>query len=96
VRIWRALLLIPRKNPDHERFYHHVRKWFLELDDSGVPVREIGLDSEGRPLFGAPDGRNPGFWTDNPEAFEDQLSPISAEEFETFWHAVRIGQHGRT
>ncbi len=94
VRLWRALLFfIPRANPDNEPLYGHVRKWYLELDESGVPVREIGLDSEGRPLFGAPDDRNFGFWTDITERFQqDQFSPISADEFERLWHQVQKGR----
>ena len=84
------LFFKPRPSPDHERFYHLVRKWYIELDDCGVPVREIGLDSEGRPLFRAPDGRNLGFWTDSTEAFQDgPLTPIKAEEFERLWHEVQ-------
>jgi len=94
VRFWRTLLFfIPRASPDHERLYRHVRKWYLELDDSGVPVREIGLDADGQPLFGAPDDRNLGFWTDSDGPFErDKLSPIPAEEFERRWHEVQRGR----
>ena len=98
VRLWRALLFfIPRANPDNEPLYRNVRKWYLELDDDGVPVREIGLDSDGRALFGAPDKRNFGFWTDSTETFErDKLSPILPEEFERLWHEVQRGRDGRT
>jgi len=88
VRLWRTLLFfIPRASPDHEPLYRHVKKWYLELDDSGVPVREIGLDSDARALFGAPDKRNMGFWTDSDKTFQkDELVPISTDEFERLWH----------
>jgi len=91
VRGLRALLFfIPRANPDNEPLYRNVRKWYLELNDSGVPVREIGLDANGRPLFGAPDARNFGFWTDSTEAIQkDQFSPVSPEEFERLWHEIQ-------
>jgi len=97
VRLWRALLFfIPRANPDNEPLYRHVKKWYLELDDSGVPAREIGLDSDGRPLFGAPDERNFGFWTDSTEAFQhDQLSPVSPDEFERLWHEIQAPEARR-
>ena len=97
VRFWRALLFfIPRASPDHEPLYRRVKKWYLELDDSGVPVREIGLDADGQALFGAPDDRNFGFWTDSKEAFQqDQLSPMPAEEFERLWRESQRGRDGR-
>jgi hypothetical protein len=91
VRLWRAVLFfIPRANPDNERLYPQVRKWYLELDDSAVPVREIGVDADGRPLFGAPNGRNFGFWTDSSEPFEkEKLTPVSADEFERLWREIK-------
>ncbi len=97
VRLWRAFLFfIPRASPEHERLYCHVRKWYLELDDSGVPVREIGLDVDGRPLFGAPDDRNFGFWTDSSDSFErDKLTAIPADEFERLWREVQRRRDGR-
>ena len=97
VRLGRALLFfIPSANPDNEPLYRHVKKWYLELDDSGVPVREIGLDSDGRPLFRAPNERNLGFWTDSTEAFQrDQLSPLPPDEFERLWHEIQTAKKRR-
>jgi hypothetical protein len=44
VRLRRALLFfIPRANPDYERLYRHVRKWYLELDDSGCRCERLAL-----------------------------------------------------
>lgn len=80
------LFFIPRGCPDHEKLYRFVKKWLLEIDDAGVPVREIGLNDQGVPLFAAPDDRNVGFWTDSPKTFvKDELEAISAEEFERNW-----------
>jgi hypothetical protein len=95
VRLIRLLLFfIPRASPDHEPLYRFIRKWYLEVDESGVPTREIGLGSEGRALFGAPDGRNVGFWTDSSKTFqEDELIPIAADEFERLWHDIHGGTH---
>jgi hypothetical protein len=85
-----VLFFIPRANPDHEKLYPLVKKWYLELDDSGIPVREIGLNLEGRPVFGAPDKRNFGFWTDSAKAFKkDELGLVSADEFERLWAEIQ-------
>lgn len=87
IRLLRVLFFfIPKANPDNEKLYRFVKKWYLELDDSGIPVREIGVDSNGNPLFGAPDNRNVGFWTDSAEVFQkDRVCPIRAQEFEALW-----------
>jgi hypothetical protein len=90
VRVLRSLLFfIPKANPDNESLYPLVRKWYLELDDSNLPVREIGLGENEVPLFAAPDQRNYGFWTDSSEPVDAEwLQPISAEEFHRVWNAV--------
>lgn len=91
------LFFIPRGSPDHEKLYPLVRKWYLEIDETGDPVREIGLDAEGRPLFGAPDDRNLGFWTDSPKEFQpSELYSMLAEEFEKLWQAVQRGRENCT
>ena len=78
-----ALFFIPRACPDHEPLYPRVRKWYVEVDESGSAHREVGVDSEGRPLFAAPDNRNSGFWTDSPKIFVGgELAPVEASEFE--------------
>ncbi len=94
VRLIRVLLFfIPRANPDNERLYRFVRKWYLELDDSSVPVREIGIGASGEVLFCAPDARNCGFWTDSSQKFsENRLTQISAAEFETMWKQAGNGK----
>lgn len=91
VRLIRLVLFfIPRANPDNEKLYRLVKKWYLELNESGIPVREIGLDSSGEPLFGAPDARNFGFWTDSTQVFQkDQMCPVRPDEFEALWNEVQ-------
>src|SRR3954468_24718302 len=54
VRITRAIVwFLPRASPDHERLYPRVKKWLLEIDEAGLPSREIGLADDGTPLFTA-------------------------------------------
>jgi len=90
VRVLRLLLFfIPKANPGNEKLYPLVKSWYLEVDDSNVPVREIGLGENGEPLFAAPDQRNFGFWTDSREPFDtEHLQPISAEEFLGLWNKL--------
>jgi hypothetical protein len=93
---WRVRLLyillffIPRANPDNEALYPKVATWLLEVDEAGIPKREIGLDSEGQPLFAAPDRRNYGLWTDNPDepVNRSTMRPIDPAYFEGLWKRV--------
>jgi hypothetical protein len=91
VRILRLVLFfIPKANPDNEKLYRYVKKWYLELNDANVPLREIGLGEKGEPLFAAPDQRNYGFWADGSEPVDTEwLQPISADEFQRAWNAVK-------
>lgn len=88
-----ATFCVPRANPDHEPLYPRVRFWVLELDDDGWPQRELGLDAAGRPLFGAPDDRNSGFWPDmaSMQFGRSELDPIPEEAFEALWSAAQAG-----
>ena len=94
VRVLRYILFfIPKANPDNEKLYPVFKTWYLELNDSNIPVRETGLGENGEPLFAAPNERNFGFWTDSSEAFDTKhLQAITAEEFETRWREVQKGK----
>ena len=88
VRLLRAVFFfIPRANPDVENFYPRVKGWALEVADSGMPQREVGLDEDGRPLFATPNDTNTGFWTDMAamEFSRDDLEAMDADEFERLW-----------
>lgn len=95
IRDWRVRLLktlfffVPRANPDIEPLFPRVACWALELDTDGWPVREIGLDCAGAPLFRSPDGRNSGFWPDMArQQFDlEQLEHFSESEFNQLWSA---------
>lgn len=87
-RLLRVLLFfVPRANPDIEKLYPRVREWVLELSDDGWPKREIGLDSDGRPLFSTPNERNTGFWTDMAatQFKPSEVREISSAEFDRLW-----------
>jgi hypothetical protein len=90
VRALRRLLwFLPRANPDHEPLYPRVARWLLEIDEDGQSFREIALDESGVPLFGAPDARNFGFFTDSDATFtRDDLVAADRKEFERLWAIV--------
>jgi hypothetical protein len=95
VRLIKTILFfLPRANPDNERFYPRVKSWALELDESGWPQREIGLDASGTPLFGAPDARNTGFWPDmaRRKFAATELQPMTQEILDALWRRIVV-QH---
>lgn len=81
-----ALWFVPRANPDYQPLFPHVRKWLVEIDESGRAQREVAVSSTGEPLFTAPDDRNLGFWTDSDKTFlKSELTPLAASELEYVW-----------
>ena len=95
VRLIGALLFfVPRANPDNEKLYPQLAKWLIEIDETGVPSREIGLNAEGTPLFGAPNNRNSGFWISmSDETFDkSELELVDQEHFEFLWAKISKSQ----
>ncbi len=84
-------MFIPKANPDFENKIDVVKYWLIECDeDTGIPEREIGLDSEGRVILKIPYEKNYGYWTDNNLLLKDfkehfVVSEISKESFEMSW-----------
>jgi len=84
--VYAILFFIPRANEDNEKLYPKVAKWLLEINENGIPYREIGIDINGNPLFTAPNDRNYGLWTDSDNTFEiKELELSNHEEFESMW-----------
>jgi len=57
---------------------------------TGVPEREIGLDSNRKAIMKMPDNRNYGYWTDNNLRLDDfktlfAAAPIASETFNQYW-----------
>ncbi len=83
--------VLPAANPDFDALIPQVRHWWLEVDEAGVPQREIGFDSTGGVLFVAPVGDNGGFWTDSEKRFlvsDNEL--VTAEAFENIWREFMV------
>ncbi|WP_457424012.1 hypothetical protein [Roseateles sp. P5_E7] len=90
VPIWfRALKrVVPVANPDIESLFPQVRCWWLEVDDAGVPQREVGLDATGTVVVAAPVDENMGFWTDSSMTFPpSEQNTVSLDDFESAWRA---------
>ena len=81
-----TLWLMPLSNPDHEPLYPKVRKWLLEIDETGQTCREVALGEGDALLFAAPVDGNVGFWTDSDYRFsDDELEPVDRDAFEQYW-----------
>jgi hypothetical protein len=88
------LFFIPKANPEHEYLYPHVEKWLLETNENGKPQREIGIGKNNEPLFGAPNDRNCGFWTDSNNTFgNSELEVVSKEYFESVWEKIYVSSN---
>jgi len=88
--LYRLFWFIPRANPDNEPLFPLVRRWALEINEEGKPVREVGLGEGGTVLFRAPHRRNFGMWTDSPVTFSPRdLEPMDKAAFEQLWQSAQ-------
>ena len=82
------LFLSPNK--ENEAKFYLVKEWYIEFDDAGYPIREIGLDQAGMPVVASDieDGTY-GYWLDTNMLYADFLGSDSAEiqatEFQAMW-----------
>ena len=93
---WRGLAsilsyFIPKGNPDFEALISEVKEWLVELNEEGVPEREVGINQNGVPIMKMPWKKNYGFWTDSNLKrgdFENLFQPeeIEASVFEDYWN----------
>jgi hypothetical protein len=80
--------LVPAANPDVDLQVLAVARWWIEVDNEGVPIREVGFDDAGAPIVATPFGENYGFWTDSDMRFPpSEHEPVDAKEFELAWLA---------
>ena len=86
-KLFRAVFFfIPPANPDFDSLYPKVRRWYVEIDESGNAAREIGLDEKDQAIVAGPWEDNFGFWTDSPGPFPTESSDeLSAVDFEQKW-----------
>lgn len=83
--------IIPKANPDFEKEIDNVKSWLVELEtETGIPLREIGLDDGGKTIMKMPYKDNYGYWTDNNLLLNDfkkhfQAREIEKANFDTKW-----------
>lgn len=79
--------ILPRANPDMEHLISQARVWWLEIEDSGEPAREIGFSETGEPIVIGPIGRNFGYLVDASDDWSSSTddSPEVAAHFEATW-----------
>jgi len=82
---------LPLGNPDFEAKYDSIVRWLLEVDEeSGLVLREVGLDELAVPIAMAPLRDNIGFWTRSEEPLEWQgMLRIRGSVFEAAWERCR-------
>ena len=82
--------IIPAANPDLEDYLFQARFWWLEVDDAGLPQREIGFDEGGNPIVLGPLGRNYGFLVDSSDEWKDSEgdSEDAARDFQKTWEGL--------
>jgi hypothetical protein len=82
--------LIPAASPDFEGCYPSVSSWWIEVNDAGVPQREIGFDSSGSAVVIGPSEKNFGFWTDSSMTFSaGKYQAVSPIDFEVRWRSFQ-------
>ena len=82
--------VIPAANPDLEPYYPETRTWWLEIDDDGAPLREIGFDADMQAIVLGPVGRNFGFLVDSSDDWRDseEDSEVAAKAFQSKWDEI--------
>ena len=82
--------LLPTGNPDLDKLIARARVWWLEIEDTGEPSREIGFDGDGNPIGLGPIGDNCGFLLDAGDDWSDYNSDSAeaAENFERVWESL--------
>ena len=74
-------------NPDYEKAFPNLVEWLIEFGEDQMPDREIGLNSQGKPVLAGPNERNYGFWLDTKMKLNDfENEVIEKEYFESKWN----------
>lgn len=89
---WERLLAsIETANPSYRGKYHRVSSWLIEFDEEGMPLREIGLDSDGAVVLAGPSKNDYGFWLDTNMRYTDFPGEAVAQDyFEQMWVASGV------
>jgi len=82
--------LLPCANPDLDELMVAARFWWLEIDESGAPVREIGFSASGDPIVLGPVGRNMGYLVDSSDDWSSFTCDCeeAKKDFDSTWQAL--------
>lgn len=82
--------LVPAANPDLEPYIDRTQTWWLEIDDDGQPLREIGFDARGKAIVLGPVEGNFGYLIDASDDWSDpkEDSEVAAQNFNTVWNML--------
>ncbi|MCL9770154.1 hypothetical protein NAT47_06975 [Flavobacterium sp. HXWNR69] len=86
--------IIPKANPDFEKYIDDVEYWILECEtESGIPIREIGIDKNEKVILKMPFKNDYGYWIDNYFLLNDFVNKFNAVEiekkdFEANWEKI--------
>ncbi len=78
-------------NPDFEDLLYSVPYWMVEFEkETGIPIREVGLDGSEKAILKMPYKGNYGYWIDNNLLLNDfkqhfDCFEIDKEKFEEKW-----------
>lgn len=87
-------MIFPIANPDFENKIDNVKYWLIECEiESGIPLREIGLDEQQQVILKMPFKNNYGYWADNNlllNGFKEHFNAleITKENFEQQWNLL--------
>lgn len=85
-------LILPVANPDFDNKIDSVFTWLIEFSEDGIPLKEIGLDINGKPIVKMPYRRNIGYWVDigmHISKFKKrfQVEEITQANFNNIWNS---------
>lgn len=82
---------IPKANSDYDSYLDNIDYWYIEINDEGRPIREIGFDVINYALLFAPTTKNRGLWTDsNVTLNKSEYENISQYIFDDIFEAMEI------
>ena len=78
----------------NDGFLELIEYWWIELNEMGEPVREMGLDNADEVIYAAQAGKDKGLWIDSKMYFEkpDDFSQVTQMAFELKWNLYAKGQ----
>lgn len=82
--------VLPDGNPNLRKYYKETEFWWLEISDTGEPLREIGFDADGTAIVLAPVEGNYGVLIDASDNWSasDQDSSEAASRFDKVWGSL--------